>query len=372
MKNIIDYVETEFRSFAEKPFCAVDSLVLSQFSYIRFDGVVPGMSEHAAPRRIADCFMSEHFETMFYEVRDPDSNRRLLAALASSPRFRNIEMTFYVSEFDPVNGKQFSAVTFILPDKNAYIAFRGTDDTIVGWKEDFRMAFVFPVPSQVRAGQYLSEVSSRLSGKFMIGGHSKGGNLAVYSAFTAPESIQSRIIRIYDHDGPGFKEGTLNCEGYKRIESKIAKTIPQSSVIGMLLEGHEKYTVVESSRIGVMQHDPFSWKIADGDFITAEEVSDGAKYVNRTIRDWINSLSDEQREKFTDILFGVLDAGEAETFAEITLKWKRNFTAIFSAIKDIDPEMKQFIKELMREFGILMIHNLRPGKKMLSGVSQMT
>ena len=127
----------------------------------------------------------------------------------------------------------------------------------------------------------------------------------------------------------------------------------------MLLEGHKKYTVVESSRIGVMQHDPFSWKITDSGFSTTEEVSDGAKYMNRTIRDWIDSLSQEDREKFTDLLFGVLDAGNAKTFSEISLEWKKNYSAIFTAIRETDPEMKKFIGELIKDFGRLLLHNLR-------------
>lgn len=362
-KSIIDYAETEFRSMQEKPFGPVDSLILSQLAYIHFDGVVPGMSATTETVRIADSLMAEHFDTMFHEVRDSASTRKLLFALASNPRFRDIKMTFYVSEFDPDEEKQFSALTYILPDKSSYIAFRGTDSTLIGWKEDLNMAFTYPVPSQIRASEYLLEVSKRLPGKLMTGGHSKGGNLAVYSALSAPQSIQNRIIQIYDHDGPGFRDGVLNSEGYKRIESKIQKTIPQSSIIGMLLEGHKKYTVVESTRIGVMQHDPFSWKISGGSFVTAEEVSDGAQYLNRTISEWVNSLSDEKREKFVDILFDVLDAGNAETFSDITLEWKRNFSAIFSAIRETDPEMKKFIMELMRDFGVIMLHNLRRNKR---------
>ncbi len=364
MKSIVEYVETEFSSFNEKPFSPVDSLVLSQFAYINFDGVVPELSSGTKTVRIADCLMAEHFPAMLIETRDPKKNRSLLLALAASPRFRDIQMTCYVNEFDLVKEMQFSAVTYILPDNCAYIAFRGTDDTIVGWKEDFNMAFVYPVPSQERALEYLLEIEKRIPEKLIIGGHSKGGNLAVYSAFSSPQSVQRRILLVYDHDGPGFKEGTLDCEGYRQIEDRIQKTIPQSSLIGMLLEGHKKYTVVESSRIGVMQHDPFSWKINDNGFSTTEEVSDGAKYMNRTIRDWIDGLSQEDREKFTDLLFGVLDAGDAKSFSEITLEWKRNFSAIFSAIRGTDPEMKKFIGVLIKDFGVLLVHNLRAKKKL--------
>ncbi len=363
MKSIIDYAETEFETLDLKPFNRVDSLILSQFAYINFDGLIPYSNIGNKTVRIADCFLAEHFTSMLHEIRDPVSNRRFLTALASSPRFRDIGMTSYVSEFDPVKEKQFSAVTFILPNNCVYIAFRGTDDTIIGWKEDFNIAYVYPVPSQMRALEYVLDISALFSGNLIIGGHSKGGNLAVYSAFTVPESIQDRIVIIYDHDGPGFRDGVLDNDGYRRIMSKVQKTIPQSSLIGMLLEGHESYTVVESNRIGIMQHDPFSWKLAEDDFSTAEEVSDGARYLNRTITDWLNSLSDENREKFVDILFRVLDAGDAETFTDITTEWKKNFSAIFTAIKDTDPQMKKFIWELIRDFGALMLHNLRIRKK---------
>lgn len=363
MKNIIEYAETEFRTFTEKPFGPVDSLILSQLSYINFAGVVPGPADNKKLVRIADALRAELFTSMFFETRDPKNNKRLLQAVAASPRYRVIGMNFFVSEFDPVSEKQFSALTYILPESTEYIAFRGTDDTLIGWKEDFNIAFVYPVPSQKRALEYLLDISQRLSGKLIIGGHSKGGNLAVYSALAASQSIQKRILRIYDHDGPGFKEGVLDSEGYLRIEDRIEKTVPQSSIIGMLLEGHKKYTVVESSRFGVMQHDPFSWKVDGDGFVTTEEVSDGAKYMNRTIRDWINTLSPEDREKFTDLLFGVLDAGDAKTFSEITLEWRKNFSAIFSAIRGADPEMKKFIGELTKDFGLLLFHNLRSKRR---------
>jgi hypothetical protein len=363
LKSIIEYAEMEFRTLDEKPFGPVDSLILSQLAYINFEGLVPGPADGLKTVRIADCLRAELFTSMFFETRDPKNNKRLLQAVAASPRFRDIEMSSFVSEFDPVSEKQFSAITYILPESTEYIAFRGTDNTLIGWKEDFNMAFVYPVPSQKRAFEYLLDISQRMSGNLIIGGHSKGGNLAVYSAFMAPQSVQRRILNIYDHDGPGFREGILDGEGYLHIEDRIAKTVPQSSLIGMLLEGHKKYTVVESSRFGVMQHDPFSWKVAGNDFVTTEEVSDGAKYMNRTIRDWLNTLSQEEREKFTDLLFGVLDAGDAKTFSEITQEWRKNFSAIFTAIRGADPEMKKFIGELIKDFGLLLFHNLRPKRR---------
>ena len=365
MMSIIEYLENEFSTFDVKPFGLVDSLVLSQLSYIDFDQIVPSIYENnIGAVKPPDCLRAERFALMFGETRYPPKNKSLLFAAAASPRFRNIKMTGYVSEFDAEKEMQFSALSFILPDNSVYIAYRGTDDTLIGWKEDFNMAFVYPIPSQEKALSYLLEMGRRLPGPLIIGGHSKGGNLAVYAALAAPEHIQARIVSVFDHDGPGFKEGTLDCYGYRNIESRIQKTIPQSSMIGMLLEGHKKYTVVESNRIGVMQHDPFSWKISEDGFITKEEVYEGAKYVNNTIRDWISGLSQEDRERFTDLLFDVLDAGDARTFSEITTEWKKNLSAIFSALRDSDPEMRKFIAELVKDFGSLLLNNLHVGNKL--------
>lgn len=362
--NIIDYVKTEFRSFAEHPLGPADSLVLSQLAYIDFSGLVPPLTRKLKTVRFFDCLRSELFSNMLRGTTYPDKNRDLLFAAAASPRFRELGLTAYVSEFDYEEETQFSAISFLLPDRSLYLAYRGTDNTIIGWKEDFHLAFVFPVPAQKRALQYLMHIADVNSGELILGGHSKGGNLAVYAAFSAPEPVRRRLKKVYDHDGPGFKEGALDCEGYREIADRIEKTVPQSALVGMLLEGHKKYTVVKSSRIGLLQHDPFSWKIKDGGFITTEEVSDAARYFNRTLRDWLTTLSPEEREKFTELLFGVLDVGEAKTFAEIDREWKKNYAAIFSAIRETDPEMKEFIGELLRDFGSLLIQNLRPGSRL--------
>lgn len=372
MKNIIDYVETEMQSFDEAPFSPLDSLVLSQFSYIHFDNLAPTDRDPALPFYICDALRAEFFDSMLTNTRDPSENKQLLLALAASPRFREIEMCYYISEFDATEGKQFSAVCFVLDKGLNYLAFRGTDDTIVGWKEDFSMAFKNPVPSQQRAAEYFLTVSEKLNGRLMLGGHSKGGNLAVYAAMTAPPLLQNRILQVYDHDGPGFKDGVLDCEGYRRIKEKIQKTIPESSLVGMLLDGHESYSVIESSRIGFMQHDPFSWKISNGHFITTEHVSDGALYINRSLRDWLDSLSDEERERFVEVLFNVLDAGNAQTFAEITHEWRKNLAAIFTAMKDTDPEMKQFMRQLLKEFGVKLMRNIRAHRapELPPGISQ--
>ncbi|MEG1190487.1 MAG: DUF2974 domain-containing protein [Oscillospiraceae bacterium] len=367
MFNIIRYAETEMRSMSELPFGAVDSLILSKLAYTHFEGLVPGFEPGGKPIYISSLLKAENFEAMFRNVPQEEDFPRFLVALAASPRFRDLRLSFYVNELDPVQEKQFSAVTFFLPGNIKYVAFRGTDNTLVGWKEDFNLSFVSTIPSQTRAEDYLQSLAQRVSGRIITGGHSKGGNLSVYSALRAPIELQNRIIAVYDHDGPGFKKEVLDSEGYSRIEGKIHKTIPEFSLVGMLLQARTNYTVVESSRIGLGQHEPFSWKIADGEFVPAEEVSGGAQYVNRSLKDWLGGLSNEKRELFVDILFNILDASEAETFAELLKEWQKNIGVIFNAMRETDPEMKKFVSQTLREFGVVMMRNLRKKNRLPEG-----
>ena len=202
MKNIIDYVTEQNDSFQKKEFNAVDSLVLSQLAYLHFDGFVPGITGMAEPVSIEETAGSENIDALFRGVRDSDSNRRLFGALAESPRFRNVRMTYYVNNIDFKTEKQFSAITYMLDDGTAYVAYRGTDATFVGWKEDFNMGFISPVPSQEEGVKYLNTVGGLVSCNLKVGGHSKGGNIAVYSAMKCHQHIQNRITRVFNHDGP--------------------------------------------------------------------------------------------------------------------------------------------------------------------------
>lgn len=357
--NIVGYVENCRESFLQRPFSEVDSLVLSQLSYIRFDGLAKGLKEGGEPVLLRQLFTEANAGKMLSGVRDGESNAALLSALVISPRFGELSINYYESELSVKLEEQFSAMTFFLPNTAPYIAFRGTDATIIGWKEDFNMAFQSPVPSQQRALDYLLRVAEQIDGNFMQGGHSKGGNLAVYSGFSAPESVQQRILAIYDHDGPGFKEKLADNEGFVRIERKILKTVPESSVIGMLLECGDSYRVVESSRIWINQHDPFSWKIAEWKFCLKENVSGSAVYTDRTLTDWLSGLSDPERERFVDILFGILGAGGAETFAQLREGWQKNVPAMLSAVHGTNPEMRRFEFRTLAALGGIMLRNLR-------------
>ncbi|MDD4803309.1 MAG: DUF2974 domain-containing protein [Syntrophomonas sp.] len=330
-------------TFDVKWFNPVDSLVLSQFAYVDFKQLVPDIANAGIPVRIGDLLKAEMFSSMFNNIRDAESNRRLLFALAASPRFRNIKLNYYINRIDPQQEKQFSAVTYLLDDKTMYIAYRGTDTTLIGWKEDFNMAFASPIPAQEEGVKYLNATAKLIPGMIIIGGHSKGGNIAVYSAIQCQPSVQDRIINIFNHDGPGFRDYIFNNPGFPKIKDRIHKTLPQSSVVGMLFQDKVNYFVVKSNRIGFMQHDPFSWSIGDDDFCYARNISSSSMHMHKTLNHWLSTLTDDKRELFVATFYQIIEKTNAVTVFDFSEDWQRKAMSILEAIKSIDAETKDFV-----------------------------
>lgn len=278
-RNMLDYVRTELDTFDGRGFCTVDSLVLSWLAYTRLPADDPALAPALGWEgvRLADLYRAEYFATYYAGMWGEEPGLDLLAAVAASPRFRDVRVMGYVDATDPQAEKQFAAMTFRLTEDLSYVAFRGTDASLVGWKEDFNLAYRCPVPSQVEAAHYLADAAARVGGDLLVGGHSKGGNLAVYAAATAPRDASGRVTRIFSHDGPGFLAEFLATEDYRRVEGRVEKTLPQSSVVGMLLEQQEGYRVVRSNRAMIWQHDPFSWVVEGCDLVTLDGLTADAR-----------------------------------------------------------------------------------------------
>ncbi len=358
--DIIRYIESQFAPFAVSPFNTVDSLIFSKLSYVRFDGIVPFLGEKKKEICLTELLKAEAFDSMFMNLSDRETHLRFLFALAASPRYRGTRLNFYVNHSDPVTEKQFSAITFLTDDGTAYVAYRGTDSTFIGWKEDFNMAYLSPVPSQQDAVRYLDTVGRQLSKSkpIRVGGHSKGGNLAVYAATKCSPSVQKRITGIYNHDGPGFKESLFESPAFARIQNRIHTTLPESSLVGLLLRQHKGYVVIKSSNRGIKQHDPFSWIVEDGDFVYAGELKGGAKLRDKTIDQWLETLTDEKRKLFINTLFDVVEASESQTLHEFSQEWHKSATAMLYAIKQIDPETRKFVFQTLTAFAKMSLKNL--------------
>lgn len=266
MQTIFDYLEWRGDlSFARDRFNEVDNLILSVLAYSEFDGIVD--PQESGRDSISLLKAAEQFGAKMDRPSSVDHNRffkqipNFLSKAAQTTRFGEIQLSSYENQVNFEQSKQFSAVVFSLNSEQHFIAFRGTDDTLIGWQEDLLMSFMEEVPAQKQAVIYMNRIFSNLAGNFYLGGHSKGGNVAVYAATHATETNQKRITGIYNNDGPGFRANILKNEGYQNILNKISTIIPKSSIVGMLLEHKGEYKVVGSSEPGIMQHNPFTWEL---------------------------------------------------------------------------------------------------------------
>ncbi|MBQ7923608.1 MAG: DUF2974 domain-containing protein [Clostridia bacterium] len=351
MANMMDYLEWRGDlTFEASPFCEVDNLIFSMLAFVDFTGIVSD-DPMDGPVRLSNC--GEKFFTMYPDGRDygvivPQKINDLLLKTAASARFGEVYVTGYRDEVDEAAGKQFAAVTFILPDNSLFIAFRGTDDTLVGWREDFQLSFTAPVPSQESAVKYVQEISRLYRGKIRLGGHSKGGNLAVFAAAFSSPSVKERIITAYSNDGPGFNEEIVSREEYISMEKRIVTFVPQSSIVGMLLAINGSYRVVKSTSPMLLQHDPGSWQVLGPRFETMRGLSEEGERNSRRIRKWLKSMSHEDRRVFTDTLFHVLEATGAETLRDLTDDTFKSISAMIRTIRDLEPEQKSEMLRFIR------------------------
>ncbi|MDR1238473.1 MAG: DUF2974 domain-containing protein, partial [Treponema sp.] len=237
----------------------------------------------------------------------------------------------------------FAALTIFTGDGSAFITYRGTDATLVGWKEDLNMSFSAAVPSQLEAVSYLGKMAGKIRGPLRIGGHSKGGNLAVYAAAFCGKKIQSRITVIYSNDAPGFHHTVMDSAGYRAIREKICAFVPQDSVIGMLFEHEDDYTVVKSTQTGLLQHDVYSWEVTHNDVVRLDAVTQGSRFIDRTLKEWIGGLNKTQREQFTETLFTILSSTEAKSFPELGAGWLKNTGLMIQSLTSVDESTRELV-----------------------------
>lgn len=347
--NMIDYLRSYGQyTFAEKEFNSVDSLVLSQFAYLKFDGLVPDAQENKAPVSMLDILVHPDRNNLFRDERYEKVNRGLFEAMVFSKRFQNMKMNYHAIRTDVETETQFCAVTLYPENGPAFVAYRGTDETIVGWKEDFNMTFLCPVPAQRYAVEYLDAIGKTLTEPFIVGGHSKGGNLAVYASLKCDKSIQDKILAIYNNDGPGFRKELFADGEYEKLSERIIKTVPEFSFFGMLLQDEKECLVIKSSGVGgIGQHNPYTWEVDNGTFVELEGLNKSQKKVNDSLNNWVANLNEEELKTFATTLFEVIGATEADTVTELTEEWKENRTKMINAFKDVDGETKKQLLDII-------------------------
>lgn len=348
--TVFDYIKEYGQyTFEEKPLCEVDSLILSQFSYLKFDGIVPLLNDMGKSVNLQD--MKEHklFLNLFADERWRENNMALFDAMLNSKRFQTMRCNFHVNILVEERETQFAAITFVLQDGTVYIAFRGTDETLVGWKEDLNMIMEGSVPGQRMSADYLNQIAARLRSPFYVGGHSKGGNLAVYSAVHCYDNVRGMILGVFDHDGPGFRDDISKLDGYKELVPILHKTIPHSSIVGVLLNRNTKCKYVASKNLGATQHDPFSWLIADGIFVEYASLKANSKRAGKFMQDVVSVLSDDEIELVVDTIYHILRGSEVDNLIDMKNNWRESLKNMNHALKDVNPEIRKKIKSIAKE-----------------------
>lgn len=349
MANMLDYIEWRGDlEFSQDPLNEVDSLIFSTLAYLHLDGIV---SHKITANPITLVQVAEHFSTSngarpgsgtYYF---PEKIATLLKETANSQRFKQVGLVGYVNRVDHEHSNQFSAVVFSLGSEEYYIAFRGTDNSIAGWKENFLTSFSEEVLAQKQAVTYVEYIASHLQGTFYLGGHSKGGNLAVYAGANIKPELRDRILKIYSNDGPGFLTSVVESEGYQKISPKVKSIIPKSSIVGMLLDTGKDFEVVDSSGHGIFQHDIFLWQVKGAQFIYEEELSKNSRNIDNTLRLWLDKLSLEQREQFVDAFFEIIEETGALTIDELSGEKLKAINQMIKSYRRMEPETQSLLNK---------------------------
>ena len=351
MANVFDYIKWRGDlSFEQSPLNETDALIFCELSYIFFDGIVPEDSADGCVtlREAAEIFFERNAgrdEISLGEI-VPKEIVPLFRAAAASVRFSEIPLSHFVNVVDDETVEQFSAISFYPDGDSVFVAYRGTDDTITGWREDFRMAFLTPVPAQKRAEEYLKKAAEDAK-RIFIGGHSKGGNLALWAAMSSSNEIAERIARVYNFDGPGFLDDVWQSELYGRIADKITTVIPTGSVVGLLLKYDKSYRVTKSSAKNYLyQHDALTWEVEGTEFVCDEDVAPDVKRAHEIVGKWIYSMEPDERRAFVEGFFDILCSTNAKTVTDLAA----NRSAVLKAFSNIEPETRQALMSGVKFF----------------------
>jgi len=334
-------------TFAADPFNDVDNYIIAKLGTPDLSFLVPSVFQPASLRDVLDSYTRMYGEEG--DTLGALTSGQILPAMRQLPdtkRFGELTLSGFRKTIDTGRTEQFSALTVHLPDGRHYISFRGTDDTLLGWKENLLMCVEPVIAAQRSAADYLTEAAAALPGRLIVGGHSKGGNLAVYAAASAPPEVQERIDTVYSNDGPGFLPDFLRTEGYRDIRPKVRLLIPEHSVVGTLLTQDADAVFVKSRRTGIASHDGFAWEVLGPDFVHVPELCRSSRNFHRYIDDMTTAMSDEERRAFIDDFFGLLASTGAETITGLTELRLRDALKLANSLRK-SQETRKFLSMLL-------------------------
>ena len=351
MSNIFDYIDWRGDiPFAVDPFNDVDNLIMAMLSYVDFEGVVPGpgVDVKVPITDVAERYFSLHTDE---EIMARETFTKLtpflLRKMAASVRYSKTELSGYVNIISQDENEQMSAVAIYLEDGSTYASFRGTDHTIIGWKEDFMLSYTSRTPGQIHAAAWMDQNFRFSDRPVLVGGHSKGGNFAVYASAFCTQETRDKIKVIYSNDGPGFTADVLETSEYKEILPRVVSILPEESFFGLLMYSDYENRVIKSSEKGVYQHDGMSWQVLGRDFVAAEKLSENSLFMDKTVTKWVEGFTPEERKTFVDAVFGLVDSAGAETIGDLNRSRVKTYTDIIKSFAALPKDQQGMIRSTL-------------------------
>ncbi len=360
MATIFDYLKWRGDiSFKESKLNKIDALIFAHLSYSLFDDLIPEdfrkkteLSQFAVDFKNSPDYLERISDTFVEKKKVTDLTQKL----AETRRFRDVKITGYINKRDEQAAEQFSAITFIA-NKVAVIAFRGTDDYITGWHEDFNIGWQEEIPAVKDAMDYLNQFAKKFHGKIILTGHSKGGHIAVSVAAKANSRIQRKIVAIYNFDGPGFSKEFLEGPLYTKIAERTFWIYPRCSLVGMIFHHPDKYEVCDTDAFGIKGHNALYWNLLGAGFDTVPELEDASIFFNNAFNDWCESLTKEQIKNFVSVLFDIIESSGVKTIGEITANFFTSITKMLSKYSSLDKESKTELKKILKIMSDAIVKN---------------
>lgn len=366
MADILEYLDWRGDLTMDvSPFNEIDGLILSQFIYLPFEGIVDGgWEKHTTIEKAGKKYLRTHKNEEKESLTILINNcRELTKRMIKTERFRHLEIFNYIEKYDITTAKQFAAMTVKISDDCIFVVYRGTDDTLTGWEEDFKLCYMTPVEAQLEAESYLKNVCSKWNGQIMLGGHSKGGNLSIYAAMCLKDEDKERITQIYNYDGPGFLQNIVLSEDYLKVIPKVDTYLPQGSVVGMIMYNEGRYEIVKSVEKGFLQHATISWQVLGTHFVNEPKFENTSIWFHKACLKWVEEIEADKREQFIEHIFQLLKAGESETFTEMSAGIPQAVNKILHRYSDLDKPTKKMLRGIVGQMLKIMTQTIKENRK---------
>lgn len=343
--NITEYVNKNgIFDLNVKPLNPVDTLVLAQISYLKFEGLIPGPDENKEGVTFLDLQAKANPDVLFRDERYRTENSGLFEAVCKARRYNHAKLNNFIDEIDETINIQFSAMTVEFENGVNFVIFRGTDDNMVGWREDLNMTFMTQIPAQLEAVTYLEKVAKKLKGDFYIAGHSKGGNLSAYSATKCSDEVTKRIKHIYTLDGPGLSDELISQPEFEEVRDRITKYMPKSSIVGMFFTTAVECKYVDSKAKGMAQHFPFNWIVDDFDFKYVDNLEKNSTLRDKILKQTRREITEEQWRIISDNIFEVFKEAGVNNLNDFNDHKLQAISSVMNASEHLDDDSRELIK----------------------------